>query len=101
MASPKCKICNGANLEKMTVFHKATCPTQSLIEDANLFCLDCLTDEQKEILSNPIKECLKKDCRFYTPVCPAGFYDSDGIDDHTSVWGGAGPDCISGRLATA
>lgn len=23
------------------------------------------------------------------------------IDDHTSVWGGAGPDCMRGRLAAA
>ena len=27
--------------------------------------------------------------------------DADEYDDHTSVWGGAGPDCITGRLVTA
>lgn len=26
---------------------------------------------------------------------------NDELDDHTSVWGGAGPDCINMRLATA
>lgn len=29
------------------------------------------------------------------------FRERDEDDDHTSVWGGAGPDCILGRLATA
>lgn len=27
--------------------------------------------------------------------------ERDEDDDHTSVWGGAGPDCIIGRLETA
>ena len=26
---------------------------------------------------------------------------NDELDDHTSVWGGAGPDCIIGRLVAA
>ena len=27
-------------------------------------------------------------------LCCSCGYDEDDIDDHTSVWGGAGPDCI-------
>jgi hypothetical protein len=30
-----------------------------------------------------------------------GSDDNDSCDDHTSLWGGAGPDCIVGRLETA
>jgi hypothetical protein len=33
-------------------------------------------------------------------VCSCG-YDEDDIDDHTSVWGGAGPDCEIGQREAA
>jgi len=103
-----CTKCGSNDLKEMTEFHKAFCYVQFGI-DTNLFCYNCQSESVRKRLDNPIKSC--DECEG-TSTCPnsQAAFDAvkknyrdfeDDVDDHTSVWGGAGPDCINGRLEAA
>ena len=65
-----CPKCGNPDLLEMTEFNRARCHIQYLI-DYSTFCYDCQPDCVKEILDNPNKTC--EDCKFISPVCPAGY----------------------------
>jgi len=94
-----------------TDYFRACCPVQFLRID-ELICFNCLEVSTAILvyyrLKNPIKDCDSCEGSDYCPGSKNA-EDSrkknavlaDGIDDHTSVWGGAGPDCMAGRLVSA
>jgi len=100
----QCPACKGYDLRKKTELNKSLCYRQ-YGTDNSLFCYNCLSDELKEILDNPRKDCDNCPGTMYCPHPYNGkgetIDDDDDIDDHTSVWGGAGPDCIIERLEAA
>jgi len=87
-----CPECGGSDLRKRTEFNRAACPTQFLIDDS-LFCYNCQETDVQQRLDNPITNCRKCDTKNNTN-CAASNLEADCSDDHTSVWGGAGPDCM-------
>ena len=93
----QCPICKGYDLRKKTKLSKSLCHRQYGTDDS-LFCYNCLSDELKEILNNPREDCDNCPGTMYCPHPDKGkgygtIDTGDDIDDHTSVWGGAGPDC--------
>ena len=90
----KCPICGEHEMLTFTDYYRAGCPVQYLI-DRRPLCLKEITDEARRLLENPIEGC--HNCSGHS-MCPRDWYKEygspeDGIDDHNSVWGGAGPDC--------
>lgn len=98
-----CPECGGEEFVKYTDIARAMCHRQFEINNTQ-FCIVCLPKGWREALENPHTTC---DNCSGTLVCPHPtkgnkVYDrSDDIDDHNSAWGGAGPDCMIGRLETA
>ena len=112
MKKVKCRKCGGyVRMDyTWTDFFRALCPIQHLISD-NKICFNCLEKQTAitvyYVLKNPIKGC--EECEG-TESCASSrtAFDAvrknfgakreynirDSIDDHTSLWGGAGPDCM-------
>jgi len=93
----KCPDCKG-NVRMdytYTDFHRAACPRQVLIDDKKI-CFNCLPVATAivvmYVLENPVLSCKECDTKNSTD-CAASNLEADCSDDHTSLWGGAGPDC--------
>lgn len=78
----KCPDCGNENLLEQTVFNRAMCRIQVHI-DRDLFCYDCCSEEQKDILDNPNKTC--DGCKFISKTCLKGW--SEGVDHSTGSGG--------------
>mgnify|MGYP001604806882 CR=1 FL=1 len=88
---PKC----GNKIYTLTEYNEARCSFQSLV-DNRIFCPFCDTKDPESVmiyLNNPVTSC--SDCRHkgYECIYKKLELDYDSSDDHTSRWGGAGPDC--------
>jgi len=97
-----CRVCSTTKIEKTDV-GKAMCSFQHII-DRTLICPKCdLTKRAREALRNPVTDC--ESCKYKTKSCfrgwGEGLEEDDGSSMATETWGGAGPDCITGRLEAA
>ena len=75
--------------------YKAKLDRVVLIEDRIKIKSIVVEDEFGRYIDMDVNDFKKLKISIFNP------HGDDDVDDHTSVWGGAGPDCINGRLEAA